>query len=205
MRKTILVAAVAVFAFTKSNAQEGTFLDKVSVEAGFGFNLALSPDNVDRTDVSGINTFQIGATYQINGLWGVRGTYANTTFRHKDSDNLGINYNKLTAEATFNVLRAINSAKFSTPQDFDLSAHAGFGLNFGKSKANDATDAMGNFQIGIKPQYNVTERIGIFLDGSYIMNFSQNLGYNGLSIPGEDKTTGSYATGLIGVSVKLGK
>src|SRR5690554_455213 len=86
MRKTILVAAVAVFAFTKSNAQEGTFLDKVSVEAGFGFNLALSPDNVDRTDVSGINTFQIGATYQINGLWGVRGTYANTTFRHKDLD-----------------------------------------------------------------------------------------------------------------------
>src|SRR5690606_36761774 len=113
MRKTILMAAVAVFAFTKSNAQEGTFFDKVRVEAGFGFNLALSPDYVDRTDFSGLNTFQIGATYQINGLSGVRGTYADTTFKHKDFDNLGVNYNKLTAEATLNVLRAINSAKFS--------------------------------------------------------------------------------------------
>lgn len=201
MKKTILIAAVAILSVAKSSAQQSSFLSKVSLEAAYGYNLALSPDNVDRTDVSGLNTIQVGANYEINELWGVRGTYSNTTFKHKDNSDLGVNYNKLTAEASFQVLQAINPSE----SKFQLPVHAGFGLNFGKSKATDVSDTMGNFQIGLKPQYNITERIGVFLDGTYIMNFSQNYGYNGLSIPGEDTTTGSYVTGLIGVSVKLGQ
>jgi len=201
MKKLVLVAALAVVSLNEMNAQESSFLDKVTLEAGYGYNLAFSPDNVDRTDVSGLNTIQLGANYQLNNLWGVRGTYSNTTFKHKDFSNHGVNYNKLTAEATYQVLQAINSQITK----FDVMAHAGFGLNFGKSKATDATDAMGNFQIGLKPQYNVSDRVGIFLDGTYIMNFSQNVGYDGYSIPGEDSTTGGYVTGLIGVSIKLGK
>lgn len=201
MKKLVVVAALAVLSVNHINAQEGTFLDKVSLEASYGFNMALSPDNVDRADVSGLNTIQLGANYQINNLWGVRGTYSNTTFKHKDIDNQSINFNKLTAEATFEVLEAIKPAI----TQFQIIAHAGFGLNFGKSKITEQTDIMGNFQIGLKPQYNVSNRVGIFLDGTYIMNFSQNIGYNGLSIPDDDSTTGSYATGLIGVSVKLGK
>ena len=179
MKKQIMAAVVAVLGITAVNAQEGSFFNQVSLEASYGYNLALSPDNVDRTDFSGFNTLQLGATYQINPLWGVRGTYSNTTFKHKDNSDIGITYNKLTA-------------------------HAGLGLNFGKSKVTDETDAMGNVQIGIRPQYNVTNRIGIFLDGTYIMNFKQNYGFNGMSIPGEDETTGGYVTGLIGVTVKLG-
>lgn len=102
----------------------------------------------------------------------------------------------------FNVLNAINSAKFPTTSTFGLVTLAGFGLNFGKSKA---TDVMGDFQIVIKPQYNVSSRIGIFLDGSYIMNFKQNYGFNGMCIPGESETIGSYITGLIGIAIKLGR
>lgn len=201
MKKFVVIATVAILSINQSNAQEGTFFDKVSLEAGYGYNLALSPDSADRTEVSGLNTIQLGANYQINNLWGVRGTYSNTTFKHKDIDNVGVNYNKLTAEATFQVLQAISPSE----SPFQVAAHAGFGLNFGKSKATNEADTMGNFQIGIKPEYRITSRIGVFLDGTYIMNFSQNQGFDGLSIPGEDKTTGGYVTGLIGLSVKLGK
>ena len=204
MKKQIMAAVAAVLGITAVQAQEGRFLDNVSLEASYGYNLALSPDNVDRTDFSGFNTLQLGATYQINHLWGVRGTYNNTTFNHKDLDNVGVTYNKLTAEATFNVLEAISPSTMPMQQAFELSAHAGLGLNFGKSKVTDETDTMANFQIGIRPQYNVTNRVGIFLDGTYIMNFKQNYGFNGMSIPGEDETTGGYVTGLIGVTVKLG-
>lgn len=204
MKKQIMAAVVAVLGITAVNAQEGSFFNQVSLEASYGYNLALSPDNVDRTDFSGFNTLQLGATYQINPLWGVRGTYSNTTFKHKDNSDLGITYNKLTAEATFNVLEAITPSTMPMQQAFELSAHAGLGLNFGKSKVTDETDAMGNVQIGIRPQYNVTNRVGIFLDGTYIMNFKQHYGFNGMSIPGEDETTGGYVTGLIGVTVKLG-
>lgn len=205
MKKQIMAAVVAVLGITAVQAQEGQFFDNVSLEASYGYNLALSPDNVDRTDFSGFNTLQLGATYQINPLWGVRGTYSNTTFKHTDNSDIGITYNKLTAEATFNVLEAINPSTMPMQQAFELSAHAGLGLNFGKSKVTDATDTMANFQIGIRPQYNVTNRVGIFLDGTYIMNFKQNYGFNGMAIPGEDETTGGYVTGLIGVTVKLGR
>jgi len=206
MKKQIIAAFVAVVGMTTTQAQEGSFLDKVSLEAAYGYNLALSPDNIETADVSGFNTLQLGAVYQIDEIWGVRGTYSNTTFKHKDFSDAGITYNKLTAEATFNILEAINpSAMPTTAETFQLGAHAGFGLNFGKSKVTDETDSMGNFQIGVRPQYNVSQRIGIFLDGTYIMNFKQNYGYNGVGILGEEETTGSYLTGLIGVSVKLGK
>jgi len=205
MKKQIMAAVAAVLGITAVNAQEGSFFNQVSLEASYGYNLALSPDNVDRTDFSGFNTLQLGATYQINPLWGVRGTYSNTTFKHKDNSDIGITYNKLTAEATFNVLEAITPSTMPMQQAFELSAHAGLGLNFGKSKVTDATDTMANFQIGIRPQYNVTNRVGIFLDGTYIMNFKQNYGFNGIAVPGEDETTGGYVTGLIGVTVKLGR
>jgi len=201
MKKIVAIATVAILSVGQASAQEGSFLSKVRLEAAYGYNMALSPDNVERADVSGLNTVQLGANYQINNLWGVRGTYSNTTFKHKDFDNAGVNYNKLTAEATFEVLQAISPSE----SKFQLAAHTGFGINFGKSKANDQKDNMGNFQIGLKPQYSITDRIGVFLDGTYIMNFSQNMGYNGLSILGEESTTGSYVTGLIGVSFKLGQ
>lgn len=205
MKKLVCIAAIALATVQQSNAQQGSFFDNVSLEASYGYNLALSPDNVDRTDFSGFNTLQLGATYQINPLWGVRGTYSNTTFKHKDNSDIGITYNKLTAEATFNVLEAINPSAMPMQQAFELSAHAGLGLNFGKSKATDQTDMMANFQVGIKPQYNISNRIGVFIDGTYIMNFKQNYGFNGMSIPGESETTGSYVTGLIGVAIKLGR
>lgn len=207
MKKIKIIALVALAFSAKMQAQEqgSSFLNKVMLEAAYGYNQAFSPDNVDRTDVSGLKTLQLGANYQINALWGVRGTYSNTQFVHKDNDDLGVTYNKITAEATFGVLKAIYGPEHKEVSRFDVVAHAGFGLNFGKSKANDSSDTMGNFQIGLKPTYAITDRVGVFVDGTYILNFSQNNGYNGLAIPGEDKTSGSYVTGLIGVSIKLGK
>lgn len=205
MKKLVCIAVIELAAVQQSNAQQGSFLDNISLEAAYGYNMALSPDNIETADVSGFNTVQLGLNYQINDIWGVRGTYSNTTFKHKDVDNASINYNKLTAEATFNVMQAVNASAYPTSSAFQLVAHTGAGLNFGKSKATDQTDMMANFQIGIKPQYNVTNRIGVFLDGTYIMNFKQNYGFNGMSIPGESETTGSYVTGLVGVTIKLGR
>lgn len=205
MKKLVCIAIIALTAVQQSNAQQVSFLDNISLEAAYGYNLALSPDNIETADVSGFNTLQLGLNYQINDIWGVRGTYSNTTFKHKDVDNASINYNKLTAEATFNIMQAVNASAYPISSAFQLVAHTGVGLNFAKSKVTDKTDNIGNFQIGIKPQYNITSRIGVFLDGTYIMNFKQNYGFNGMSIPGESETTGSYVTGLVGVAIKLGR
>src|SRR5690606_35540867 len=109
MKKQIMAAVAAVLGITAVQAQEGRFLDNVSLEASYGYKLALSPKTaIETADFSGFNTLQLGATCQINHLWGVRGTYSNATFKHKDNSDLGITYNKLTAEATFIVLEAIS-------------------------------------------------------------------------------------------------
>ena len=146
MKKQIIAVFIAVAGITTAQAQQNTFLENLSLEAAYGYNMAISPNNVETADVSGFNTLQLGANYQINHLWGVRGTYSNTTFKHKDNDNAGVNYNKLTAEATFNILEATSPATMPTIQAFELSAHAGLGLNFGKNKFNDQSDMMANFR-----------------------------------------------------------
>jgi len=202
MKKLVSILVLVLATAQQSNAQQESFLNKVSLEAGYGYNLAVSPDNIDAATVSGFNTVQLGATYQLNTLWGVRGTYANTTFKDKDVSRAAINYNKITLEATFNMVEAISGV---TNSPFEVVAHAGFGLNFGKSETIDAVDKIANAQIGIKPQYQITNRVAVFVDGAYIMNLKQNYGFNGMHIPGESETTGSYITGLVGVAVKLGK
>ena len=205
MKKLMMVAVLTTTFATQAQENTNNFFNHVTLEAGYGFNQALMPDNVDRTDVSGLKTMQLGANYQIDELWGVRGTYSNTQFQDKNNDDLGINYNRITAEATFGVLKAIYGPEDKEVSRFDIVAHSGFGLNFGKSKANDSKDTMGNWQIGLKPEYKISNNVGIFVDGTYIMNFKQNIGYNGLSIAGEKETTGSYVTALIGLSIKLNK
>lgn len=205
MKSTKLICLVLLSVSLNVNAQTGSFWSKTSLEAAYGYNLALTPNNVDRTEVSGLNTLQIGANYEIDDLWSVRGTYANTTFKHSDFSHLGITYNKLTAEAAFNVVEALNNSAYPSSNVLKVDAHAGLGLSIGKSKAKNSTDAMGNFQVGLKPQYNITNTVGIFIDATYIMNFSQDLGYNGLSLPNKEKTMGGYITGLAGVSIKLAR
>ena len=205
MKKIILSVAFLAIASTQVNAQETTIWDKISLEASYGAAAPLSPnDMVTRSEYVSFVNFQGGINYQMNNLWGVRATYAYQQFENENNSNLGVQYHKFMAEATFNTLRVITpESSFVTNNTFDVVAHAGIGASFATRTQDNATNKMLNAQIGLKPSYTVSPRITVIVDGTYVMNFNQAYAFNGMSIKGG--TTGSYVTAAIGIQVKLGK
>lgn len=174
--------------------------NNLSIEGQYGLNSALSPkEGIKTSDFSGFNFFQFGITYHIDEVWGVRGSFASSNFKHKDLDNEGVKYSKLVLEATYNVLTAINKEAAS---DFEVTAHAGFGLASGKSEIASGKDMAGVAQIGIMPKYNFSPRVAVFLDGTFVNQFSQDYGFNGLGIK---QGSGSYFNAGLGVQVRLGQ
>lgn len=203
MKKQIIATAVIIMAALNVKAQDH-FLGKTSVEASYGAAVPLSPANfITRSNYISFSNFQGGVSYQINSLWGVRGTYAYQQFQDKDNTDLGVQFHKFVAEATFKILEAVNpQTSFVQKNIFDVVAHAGIGGTFATRSTDSSTNKIGNLQIGIKPTYLLSDRFGIFLDGTYIMNFNQAYAYNGKSINGG--TTGSYVTAAVGLEFRLG-
>ena len=201
--KGLLALACVALAATNVQAQaqtQGSVFDNLSVEAQYGLNSALSPnEGITTSDYSGFNFFQLGLTYHIDEVWGVRGTFASSNFKNKDISDLGVKYNKLTLEATYNIFAAVNDGMM---QPFDVTAHAGFGLASGKSETLGDNDLVGVAQIGIMPKYNFTSQLSIFIDGTFVNQFSQDYGFNGLGI---NQGSGSYFNVGLGVQYKFKK
>ena len=198
--KNLLVLSGFLLLTQHIQAQANTALwDKLSLEVQYGMNTALSPkDNSTKSDYNGFKFFQSGINYQIDEIWGIRGTYAMSNFKHKNLDGFGVSYKKLVLEGTYNILAAVNKA----PQLFDITAHAGLGLGMGASETLKDDDMVGVFQVGLMPKYTFNSRISAFLDATYVNQFSQDYGFNGLAIK---QGSGSYLNVGLGVQVRLGK
>src|SRR5690606_15674267 len=110
--KGLLALACVALAATNVQAQaqtQGSVFDNLSVEAQYGLNSALSPDEgITTSDFKGFNFFQLGLTYHIDEVLGVRGTFASSNFKNKDISDLHVKYNKLTLEPTHNLFSGIN-------------------------------------------------------------------------------------------------
>lgn len=200
--KGLLALASIALAATNVQAQaqtSGSVFDNLSVEAQYGLNSALSPsEGITTSDYSGFNFFQLGLNYHIDDVWGVRGTFASSNFKHKDVEGHGVKYNKLMLEATYNIFAGINGMM----QPFDVTAHAGFGLASGKSESLGSNDLAGVAQIGIMPKYNFTSQFSVFIDGTFVNQFSQDYGFNGTAIK---QGSGSYFNVGLGVQYKFKK
>lgn len=203
MKKSILTIITAFCAITTANAQ--SFWDKTSVEVGYGYAMPLNPTkDINASDYNSFLNFAGGINYEFDNLWGVRLTYAFQDFDHKNNDKFGVTYHKFMAEATFNVLEAFNpSVSHLQSNTFGLQAHAGVGATLGNRDRDNATNQILNGQIGLKPNYTISNRFKVFLDATYVMNFNQAYQFNGASIKGG--TTGSYLSANIGVQIQLGK
>jgi len=200
--KGLLALACVALAATnvQAQAQTSSVFDNLSVEGQYGLNSALSQnEGITTSDYSGFNFFQLGLTYHIDDIWGVRGTFASSNFKNKDNSDLGVKYNKLMLEATYNIFAAVNSGMM---QPFDVTAHAGFGLASGNSESLSGNDMAGVAQIGIMPKYNFTSQFSVFIDGTFVNQFSQDYGFDGLAVK---QGSGSYFNVGLGVQYKFKK
>lgn len=179
------------------------FLANTSFELGWGYNVPLSPtEGVKAGDFSGVNSLYVGAHYEIDDLWGVRGSYAYNGFKDKDNSDFGLTFHKFMLESTFNVTKAISGSPTQTP--FEVLSHAGFGASLGKSELKSDSDRMISVQFGLMPRYNITDKISVHLDATYVANFSQDYGYNGgPALKTGKSATGGYLTANLGVALKL--
>lgn len=158
-------------------AQEKTFIERVSLEAGGGYTLPVAPsrDNLSLSDYAGFRSFYVGANYSFTDLLGLRLSYGNNRFRDSDDSSLGLTHHKFMAEATFNIIEAIE--RNGSP--FELMLHGGAGLAIGKSKQTSGNDQMGTLQIGVMPQFHITDNFSVHLDASYVVNLKQDYYYDG--------------------------
>ena len=178
-------------------AQEKTFMEHVTLEVGGGYNMPVAPsrDNTSLSDYAGFKSFYLGANYEINELTGLRFTYGNSAFSDSDNSSLGLTYHKFMAEGTFNLVEFVE--RIYNP--FEVVLHGGFGGSFGKSKQASGSDKMGTLQVGLMPQYLITNNFSIHLDATYVMNFKQNYFYDGTSLD----DTGEYLLISLGVGYRF--
>lgn len=202
--KTLHITLAALCATYTTTAQENPLLDNLSLELGYGYNLAINPvAPVSSSDVSAFSSAHAGATYHIDKVWGVRGTYMYNQFKVENVEDQKLQIHKLALEATFDITEAIQKRTTSNyKKGFAVEAHAGAGLSMGKSgypKRGD--DFMANVQIGVLPVYNIDNNWAVFADATFTQYIKQNFNFNGQRADNNGQT----ATFNIGVRVKLGK
>lgn len=192
---TTLTLGLSFAAHAQSSHLHGTdFWSRVSLEAGYGFNTPLSPKPTGEkpSDYGSFVSFHAGAKYQLDDFWSLRGTYEMNKFEHKDDSDLGLTFHKLALEAVYDISAATGSVS-----DFRVDAHAGLGLGLGKSNTL-SNDKVGSVQLGVMPKYVLTENWSVFLDATYILNLSQDYGFNGKPVNGSENSA-SIITTRIGV------
>src|SRR5690606_8286877 len=205
MKKSTILASVMLLAtFGTIQGQQTNMLDKLSVEVGYGYTLPLTSENTYKSaDVAGLKSLHIAANYQINNLWGLRGSYGLNTFTHADLSDFSLTVHQLVAEATFNITEVMNpTISTSTTSPFTVFAHAGAALALGNSKTIDNSAAMGVIKAGVMPMYNTNSNWSVFLDASYNYLLKQNVNYIGLKTTQESS---GFLTAQLGIQYRLGK
>ena len=195
-----LISFIIIATFTSSLlAQQKTFIERVKLEISGGYSIPVSPTRkgASLNDFAGFRNFMVVANYELSNVTGLRFTYGNHMFEDTNNSSMGITHHKLIAEGTFNVLESIN--KISAP--FEVMAHAGAGLSLGKSKLSSDIDKMSTLQIGLIPQYRITNNFSINLDATYVVNFKQHYFYDGGSASMDNKQQNG---GYIMLNVGLG-
>ncbi len=195
----ILLFSSIILIVSNLLAQEKTFIQRLSLEAGGGYSMPVSPsrDNISLSDYSGFRSFYVGANYKLSDLAGLRFTYGNNAFQDTNNSSMGVTYHKFMAEGTFNIIQSLE--KSQTP--FELILHGGAGISLGKSKQTSGSDKMGTLQIGIMPQYNITNNISVHVDATYAYNLKQDHFFDGSAmINGHD--TGQYFMIGAGINYK---
>lgn len=193
MKKMFL--SIVLIASTTMNAQQKSFINNVSIETAYGYNIVMSPEvgAVKASDFSSFGTFQLGGHYQIDKQWGVRAYFASTSVKHNKFSDVDSKVHKLVAEATYKILKNNNP--------FQLTARAGLGVGVLPNTKNKFSDRVGIVTLGITPSYKIDKQFSVFMDLTQVIQVSQHNAYD--RVPLGQTETGMMFIPSIGVSYKL--
>lgn len=204
MKRFYLLISLLLLSTIASNllAQQNSFLNRITLEAGGGNNFPIAPDrgDISTSNFAGLRGFYLAANYDLSSLLGLRFSYGNNSFQDKDDSSMGLTHHKFMAEGTFNIIQSIEMIQ----NPFEVVAHAGAGISLGKSKLSTGIDKMGTIQIGLMPLFRITNNFTIHGDASYVINIRQNYFYDGRpsTIDGSH-TGGEYVMLTLGVGYRF--
>lgn len=204
MKKIYFIALYIPLCMIATNvlAQQDSFKQRLSLEAGAGYNIPVSPNNeISTTNFGGFRSFNLGVHYALNDMMGMRFTYGYNAFEDKDDSSMELTLHKFMAEGTFNIIQWIEMMR----NPFEVMAHAGAGVSLGKSKLSSGIDKMGTIQVGVMPLYRITNNFSLHFDASYVLNIRQNYFYNGQQSNSDGShVIGEYFLLNLGLGVSFG-
>lgn len=191
MKKTItlIMLVLSIGAFSQSKN------DQYSLEAGYGGSIPVGA-------FSSWQHFEGAFRYMVDDTWGLKFDMGYDAFRKDGIEGYGSNYLRFSAQAVHNLARTLG-VRINSNESLNLLAHAGLGYSNLKSESKAGTDNIGNVIIGITPQVKLSRSLALYLDASYIANFSQNFNFNGTSNKGG--FTGSLYNLSAGLTFYFGK
>lgn len=188
----VLVLLCAIMSFGQKK------FNRLSIETGYGY---VSPSKLYGTDFSkgdfsGFNHFDIGMRYMIKSNFGVKLNYASDIFSKGDA---GVSYNTINASAVYNI-GSLFDLYYMTYEKIGLLGRVGLGVTFANPESISDYERIGSATIGLTPQVKLSQRISIYGDLAYTLNFKQHYGFDGVLL---DKDYESKVGNIMVLSVGL--
>jgi hypothetical protein len=178
--------------------------NRLSIETGYGY---VSPSKLygadfSKSDFSGFNHFDIGMRYMIKSNFGVKLNYASDIFSKGDA---GVSYNTINASAVYN-LGSLFDLNYMTYEKIGLLGRVGLGVTFANLESVSYYERIGSATIGLTPQVKLNQRISIYGDVAYTLNFKQHYGFDGILLDKDYKSEVGKTTVLsIGLIFYVGE
>lgn len=198
-----IVAVTFLFAFIlQTKAQD---YDKWALDVGFGVHKVGSPLSPGYSP-SALGQGNLGIRYMFNEKFGLRLDLGyNKLSEKKNTNAFSSNYYRASIEGVLNMGNVLNFKTWTNR--FNLLFHAGGGISVLNTSFPVATgdDIMNTLNVGIMPQFQISNRIALFLDLSSIVNFGQNRTFDGGPVTQYRETNIALFNTSIGVSIAFGK
>lgn len=204
--KKLVVAVLSLISFS-AFAQQPTFGDRFSLEAGYGYAMPMGTiENGEVSDYAGFTSLHIGAHYHIIDYLGARLSYNFAEFQHPDELSWGSTYHRFTLAATYDVYGALTAQESPYKQDrlFKGIIYAGAGIGISEPDHDKSIQDRGlGIQLGIQPMYKITDHLSVFADAGYVINTMKDFGFDGISTLDGGNT--SYVSIVLGLNYRFGK
>ena len=173
--------------------------DQYSFEVEYGLNMGSKPRIVD------FGHWSVSFRYMLERNWGLKFDFAKDQFSETSTvPETGANLTRISVQVVNNLGRTLNSMTMSGDK-LGLLGHAGIGYTALTSNTIEGTDNIMHIIVGLTPQFKVSKSIALYVDASYIANFSQQINFAGVYPTGKPEGfTGSMFNAALGISYYFG-
>lgn len=203
MKKQFLALATLVIAFT-TQAQEQAY-NKWSIDVNGGVNKpTMGFSSGYSTSTPNFWTVNGGVRYMANNKFGIRLAGGYDSYENGDnSQKFKSNLWNVNLQGVANLARVLSFEDWT--RDIGLLTHAGFG--YGQLNGDNLSkgDGIAFFVAGLTPEFRLSNRIALLIDGSIYFNARQETTFDTYSTTNRRGTQGINFTATAGLQIALGK